>query len=204
MQNPTVRPSRLVIAIDDSEFAQSVVEGALDTARRLGAADMHFLRVVSSRGRSLRDVAVDEPHRRAKELIHEVLAEFGDTDQRDGWSVQVHVVAGRPAEEILNLAADVEADLLVIGRWGQETPRRSRLGSIAAQVVAHAGCPVLIHQPTDYGGREAAEVCLDCAAIRRGSRGERWFCANHEGDRGFRSTTLISSAFTPTGGASQF
>jgi len=206
MTQAAIRPTRIVVAVDGSEYAAGVVEYALDIACRFAAAELHFLRVVEPRGRTLRDREgqLDGAHQQVGELIHEALVDLGNSRDRSGWSVRVHALVGDPADEVLGMAADVEADLIVLGRWGSQQPHRDRLGSIGGGIVAGARCPVLLAQPTDYGASEHRDSCDECVAVRRETRGERWFCAAHSGEKMFRSTSVIAAAFTPTGGASQF
>lgn len=50
---------------------------------------------------------------------------------------------GRPWEEILAAAADVEADLIVIGTHGRRGLSRALLGSVAEKVVRVSPVPVM-------------------------------------------------------------
>ena len=50
---------------------------------------------------------------------------------------------GRPAQEIVAVAADEFADLIVMGTHGRRGLRRLVLGSVAQEVVATAPCPVV-------------------------------------------------------------
>jgi nucleotide-binding universal stress UspA family protein len=50
---------------------------------------------------------------------------------------------GIPAEEIVRVAREVEADLIVMGTHGRSGLGRLLLGSVAEQVMRHATCPVL-------------------------------------------------------------
>jgi nucleotide-binding universal stress UspA family protein len=52
--------------------------------------------------------------------------------------------AGDPAEEIIALAKDGRADLIVIGSRGHGRLAGLLLGSVAQKVLAHASCPVLV------------------------------------------------------------
>jgi nucleotide-binding universal stress UspA family protein len=54
------------------------------------------------------------------------------------------VLAGRPASEIIIEAGRFGADLIVMGARGMSSIRRLLLGSVSAEVVDHAPCPVLV------------------------------------------------------------
>jgi len=51
---------------------------------------------------------------------------------------------GVPHSEISELARDVKADLIVIGRVGCRGPRCVLIGSVAERVIEQAPCPVLV------------------------------------------------------------
>jgi nucleotide-binding universal stress UspA family protein len=55
----------------------------------------------------------------------------------------VRVVTGDPAEEIGRIAADVKADLIVVGVTSRGSLGRRVFGSTATRVIRTAGCPVL-------------------------------------------------------------
>jgi nucleotide-binding universal stress UspA family protein len=53
------------------------------------------------------------------------------------------VTIGRPHEEIVRLARDRDADLIVMGVHGRSSLNLALFGSTAHQVVRHASCPVV-------------------------------------------------------------
>ena len=53
------------------------------------------------------------------------------------------VILGRPAHEIVALAEQEMADIIVIASQGESGWQRFVFGSVAEKVVRHAGCPVL-------------------------------------------------------------
>ncbi len=61
----------------------------------------------------------------------------------DAVQVERRVVEGEPASEILRVAEDCRADLIVVGTHGRSGIRRVVMGSVAEQVLRHASCPVL-------------------------------------------------------------
>jgi nucleotide-binding universal stress UspA family protein len=54
------------------------------------------------------------------------------------------VVAGRPANMIVDVATDLRAELVIVGSRGRGRLRTMLLGSVSAEVVDHAPCPVLV------------------------------------------------------------
>ena len=61
-----------------------------------------------------------------------------------GREVNSVVKVGRPASTIVDDAREIEADLVVLGSRGHGAVVAAVLGSVAAEVVDHAPCPVLI------------------------------------------------------------
>ena len=55
-----------------------------------------------------------------------------------------HLREGRAAEEIVELAEDIGAGLIVMGSRGRGRLRRALMGSVSDAVVRHAHCPVTI------------------------------------------------------------
>lgn len=61
-----------------------------------------------------------------------------------GLKVEQHVSHGRAADAILDVAAQIEADLIVSGSRGRGQLASMLLGSVATEVATHAPCPVLV------------------------------------------------------------
>jgi nucleotide-binding universal stress UspA family protein len=187
MDAQTPNRYRIVIALDGSEYSEIVLEHGLDQAARHDVPDLHILAVVG-------DAA--EIHATKAWLAAAVLEGLDAFRAgRPDWRTRLHVRVGRPVEEIVNLAAEVDADLLVIGRYGVHHPRRS----IADAVVAAATCPTLVVGLAGHAV-EAERPCAECAAVREQSDGERWFCARHAAPDRLRLSTLVSSSPPPTRG----
>ena len=80
----------------------------------------------------------------ALEEIRERLESVAGTLEREGLIIRVRVVRGRPASTIVNEATRMDADLVVLGALGHGAVERLVIGSVSAEVVDHAPCPVLV------------------------------------------------------------
>jgi nucleotide-binding universal stress UspA family protein len=73
----------------------------------------------------------------------------------DGWGPTIHrqVRSGSPAQEIIRLAEDVDADLISLASGSRGLTRTILLGSTASRVQHSAPCPVLVCRPTPKSER---------------------------------------------------
>ena len=174
----------MVIALDDSEYAEIVLEHALDQAVRHGDVDLHFVTVVSSRAN------VDAAKAWLARLVFDGLENVKQTD----WRSRLHVRIGTPAMEIAELAGELDTDLLVLGRFGLHDRRTS----LSDRVLARVSCPTLV---VALGAHVVeVEACRKCAVVREESDGERWFCDEHSSPDRLDLTTRLPSSTTSVGG----
>jgi nucleotide-binding universal stress UspA family protein len=61
-----------------------------------------------------------------------------------GEVAEAHLRVGNAAPEIVTLAEEIEAGLIVMGSRGQGGIRRALMGSVSDAVVRHAHCPGLV------------------------------------------------------------
>lgn len=125
--------------------------GALPWARRISAtldAAVHCIYVVEEpQVYSMLDMPVPVQIPTAQEIAEiaaERLRAFAD-DQLQGLesAVLTKVLIGRPAEEIVAYAHDVEAKMIVMATHGHSGIEHILLGSTTEAVLRHAKCPVL-------------------------------------------------------------
>lgn len=96
-----------------------------------------------------------------------------------------HLLIGRAAENLADLASKLDADWLVVGTHGRRGLKRLLLGSVAERLLRIAPCPVLVVRPKE-SEQVAPDVpriepaCPKCVAKRRETKGERLFCDEHE------------------------
>ena len=76
--------------------------------------------------------------------FHGVLQRARAMAEEQRVKLDTHVVAGHPVRDIVKLAADLDADLLVIGATGHSALYERMVGSRADRIMQLAQCPVLI------------------------------------------------------------
>lgn len=86
---------------------------------------------------------------RVVEAARESLKKMGLPLVEQGLEVDFAVRRGGAAAEIVAFAAEVDADLIVMGTHGRGPVAQAFLGSVAQNVVRGAGCPVLTVRATE-------------------------------------------------------
>ena len=126
---------RIVVGVAKTESARRAADIAIDLATRYGA-DLHMVTAIS-RGASAQDSA----ERRGAEGFLTSYATVAPS------RMQTHAVPGDPADVVLMVAEEVEADLIVIGNRGMRGARRV-LGSVPNSIAHGAQCSVLVVDTT--------------------------------------------------------
>jgi len=80
----------------------------------------------------------------AARRFHKVINQAREMTEKARVDLHTHVLAGHPVRDIVELAAELKADLLVIGSAGHSELYERMLGSRADRIVNLAACPVLV------------------------------------------------------------
>ena len=145
--------SRIVVGTDGSDTAKEAVRQATDLAKQVGATlDVvsAYEPVPSSRLREERQQAPgDLAHAIGpREDVDATLAEAAKMVEKHGVQVETYARQGDPADAILDVAEEANADLIVVGNKGMTGAKRFLLGSVPNKVSHHAPCSVLIIRTT--------------------------------------------------------
>jgi nucleotide-binding universal stress UspA family protein len=139
------RPSTVVCALDYSEGSEAALLRAADLAERLRAR-LHLVHAHSVFQPEYGSAPQpDEPESvslaRLRTFVERAL---GGAEVLDELGPELVIRHGEHATDALvDYAAEVEADLLVLGTHGRRGVRHLIVGSVAEEVVRRADCPVL-------------------------------------------------------------
>jgi nucleotide-binding universal stress UspA family protein len=143
----SIFPTTILLATDGSEEAQLAATTAADLAQKTNS-ELHLITVgpdyplyeLPEHPADFEDV-LRKNRREAKEMLEQ------QAKRIEEWGASVketHLREGRAAEEIVELAEEIGAGLIVMGSRGHGRLRRALMGSVSDAVVRHAHCPVTI------------------------------------------------------------
>ena len=143
-----VFPTKILLSTDGSEEAELALRTAADLANNTNS-EMHVVTVgreyrpaydIPEYGTQLQE-ALRTLERQAQQVLDE---QARKVEEAGGEVAKVHLRMGRPDQEIVSLADEIGAGLIVSGSRGLGGLRRALMGSVSDSVVRHAHCPVLV------------------------------------------------------------
>jgi nucleotide-binding universal stress UspA family protein len=132
-----------LVAVDGSEGSKAAVDEAIALARDLDAS-LTFVCV-----RKPPSSVLGHPYYE-RQLSHglgdarQAIAEAVETAGTAGIESGGEIIEGRPADEIISLADNRNADLVIVGSRGHGALAGALLGSVSREIVQHASVPVLV------------------------------------------------------------
>jgi nucleotide-binding universal stress UspA family protein len=141
----TIFPTKILLAVDDSEVVEPATRRAIDLAHTVGS-ELYVVYVGQLPNFLMNDPDImgfyrklyDDIERESLEILWRVSLQV----KAAGGDV-AHLRMGTVAEEIVELSKDLKADLIVIGTRGHGGLRRAIWGSISDVVVRRAACAVM-------------------------------------------------------------
>ncbi|TCJ16422.1 universal stress protein [Rubrobacter taiwanensis] len=141
------RIEKILVATDGSRDSELAARKATALAQELGA-ELHVVHVVpvappyylpgydsGSPG------FYEEDFRKARDLLEEQVHKLREAGVEPAGS---HLRTGEPDSEVVELAEEIGADLIVVGSRGASPLVRPLIGSVSSSIVTHAHCPVLV------------------------------------------------------------
>jgi len=145
--------SRIVVGTDGSETATEAVKTAVELAK-LSKAKLEIVSayepIPQSRLREESEgISGDVAHSvNPREDVQIVLGNAAAEAKKAQVEVVTHPREGDPADAILDVAEENDADLVLVGNKGMTGARRFLLGSVPNKISHHAPCDVWIVKTT--------------------------------------------------------
>jgi nucleotide-binding universal stress UspA family protein len=149
---------KILLAYDGSKEASAAARVAAELSNATGS-ELHLLYVVASEPyppsfdyvsyeeaevREAREANLERDEERARSFVEGKARRM----EREGAKVSEALLSfGRPGHEIVELAEELDAGLVVVGSRGRGGLKRTLMGSVSDSVVRHAHCPVLVVRP---------------------------------------------------------
>jgi len=135
---------RILVAHDGSAQADKALHEASRMAAKLEAEitimtvapDLCLTEVSDSECKLITESLFSEAEGLMKKVTSELAAK--------GIKAAIVIKNGHPAEEILDAAKQIGADMIVVGSHGRHGATRFFLGSVSSKIVEHAACHVLV------------------------------------------------------------
>jgi nucleotide-binding universal stress UspA family protein len=159
----------LLVALDGSPHAERVLEHAEALAKAFGSTITLLRATVSAEillaetagsGQTLGDISPVMDPTPILEADHEVAAEYLESVagrlRQHNLTVNVEIVEGPAADEIVERARALNVSLILMTTHGRSGLGRVIFGSTADSVLRHAACPVLLVRVTAEDDRTEA------------------------------------------------
>jgi nucleotide-binding universal stress UspA family protein len=140
-------PTTILLATDGSKEAELALTTAVDLANSTNS-ELHVVTVAP--GYPAYGIRTPEVIEQLRKQAEAVLDEQARKIRKAGGEVaqeHLRVSVRYRAEQLVQVAEDVEADLIVMGSRGLGGVRRALIGSVSDSVIRHAHCPVLVVRP---------------------------------------------------------
>jgi nucleotide-binding universal stress UspA family protein len=172
LPSPVFSPGlRLIVALDDSLFAEAALPVAHRFAALLGAP-IRLVRVVSQEailsapivaadGRPI--TTLDGSAALLSARARDDLAKIGAGLGLDSGQIECDVRFGTPADVLPAVAAEYAPALIIMATHGYSGLRRSAVGSVAADIL-RAGSPALLVHPPEHTGPSSTQWSADEAS----------------------------------------
>jgi nucleotide-binding universal stress UspA family protein len=140
---------KIIFATDFSDASKEASNHALSLAQTLNA-ELKALHVFDKTAWNIPShdylaidevvAGIEEARQRGQDTLKELAKSFG-------LKVETIFTEGDPGHEIIRVAEEENADLIILGTHGYTGWKRFTLGSVAELVVKHAPCAVLTIRP---------------------------------------------------------
>ena len=141
---------KILVPTDFSACSKKALAYAVPYARQFGASIiLLYVADFQGAGSEISSPGAVALEKRAVASVKKELAELARREIPDAIKTETVVSSGQPFVEIVNLAAVLEVDLIIMATHGVTAPPDFCLGSTAERITRYARCPVLIVRETE-------------------------------------------------------
>jgi nucleotide-binding universal stress UspA family protein len=141
----------ILIATDGSDPASAAVAAGLELAAD-ESAEVVFVHVISILDLSPTTNGGDKPQRVPRAEDDPVLCAALDQARAARLAAKTELLLGYPPKQILRVAREIDADLIVVGTRGLGRVKSAVLGSTSHDVLENSDRPVLVIRKSDVPG----------------------------------------------------
>ena len=141
---------KVIIATDGSATGSKVMDYGVKLARKLGAT-VHGVFVINPKTVELRAAEHNDRSQnhsievdRERKFGEETLSRLSSLCTSAGLKVSTDVLVGDPAEEIVKLASEEKADMIVVGNVSKTNIQYMFMGSVSETIIRKSPCPVIV------------------------------------------------------------
>ncbi len=144
---------KILLPTDFSGYSNQAFEHALAWATSFGA-DIHMLHIVTVHNFDPFNPELGFPEQGMNDHLREsaerAMDKIAGSMQDEAPTITMETRTGfSPWNEIIDTAARIEADIIVMATHGRKGLQKLFLGSTTEKVVEHAACPVLLLRPRE-------------------------------------------------------
>jgi len=136
--------SKILIAVDSSEFSMQAAKKGLELAHQLNAkvALLYVVDTSKAIGNIDAGILAEQAMIVLKKEVEQTLDELAT--MYNGGEILKFMPEGHPTKDILKTAEIWEADLIVMGTHGRTGLLHLLVGSVAEYIVRHSKIPVMV------------------------------------------------------------
>ena len=148
---PRIELKKILVPLDFSSCSNKALDYAVAFARqfRASVALIHVLEL-NYVGSSLGEIDVPLLEGELRQNAAEQLELAAERCRAFDVACEATIRSGRPWNEIVEAARDLDVDLVIMGTHGYTGLKHVVMGSTAERVVRHAPCPVLIVREKEH------------------------------------------------------
>jgi len=137
---------KVLVPIDFSDYSKSALKYAVNFCKQFNAEIILIYviePIIYPPDFSMGQIAIPSVNAEWDERAKQELEKLASSDITKGARVKTSIKTGKPFIEIIETAAELEVDLIIIATHGHTGVEHILFGSTAEKVVRKAPCPVL-------------------------------------------------------------